>query len=79
MLTLLSNFEGPVGVDQQNIWANEFGLGHPVLSDDDLQLSSTYWVDDIRPNAIYLEPGAQVRFDAIRPDQFREMFASELE
>lgn len=75
---MLSNFEGPVGVDEQNIWANEFGISHPVVNDEDLELSTSYWSNTIRPNAIYLGPGAQVRFDEIRPDQFRDMFADEL-
>ena len=61
VVTLLHNWEGGLGVDRLNIWANEFGLSHPVLDDQDYPISSLLWPDDIgRPNSVLLGPGAVI-------------------
>lgn len=63
VITLLHNYEGEVGVDQLNIWANEFGLDHPVLDDGDFSVSEPLWPDDRgRPDSVMLGPGAEVLY-----------------
>ena len=61
VITLLHNYEGELGVDQLNIWANEFGLDHPVVDDHDNHLSELLWPDDPgRPNSVLVGPGAEI-------------------
>ena len=60
-MTLLHNYQGEVGVDQLNIWANEFGLHHPVVNDGDFSSSDPLWPGDTgRPASVLLGPGAVV-------------------
>lgn len=73
VITLLHNLAGPLGVDQLNIWANEFGLDHPVVDDADQELSKLLWPDNqARPNAVLLGPGAEVLAQDPSPEQVTE-------
>ena len=61
MITLLHNWSGELGVDQLNLWANAYGLEHPVIDDRDFHVSDALWPGDSgRPNAVLLGSGARI-------------------
>lgn len=61
VITLLHSQVGDIDVDRLNIWANEFGLSHPVLDDQGYALSDPFWPGDAgRPKSVLIGPGAQI-------------------
>jgi hypothetical protein len=77
VITLLHNLEGALGVDQLNIWANEFGLNHPIVGDQDYVLSDALWPDNPRrPEALLLGPGAEVLIFSPSEEQIAELIAN---
>ncbi len=75
VITLLSDSSWTIGVDEQNLWANEFDLGHPVLADNDYELSRRLWPnDDSRPQSVLLGPGAEVLFHDVSEGRLAEEF-----
>lgn len=61
VVTYLSDLSMTIGVDQQNVWANEYGLLHPVIGDDQQLVSEPLWPDKPgRPMLKLLGPGAVI-------------------
>lgn len=59
VITLLHDYTQDIGLDQQNIWANQYALEHPVLADNEQLISSPLWPDELgRPMERLLGPGA---------------------
>ena len=61
VITLLHSQVGDIDVDRLNVWANEFGLSHPVIDDQGYALSDLLWPGDAgRPKSVLIGPGAQI-------------------
>ncbi len=61
VITLLSDLTREITVDEQNVWANVYGLAHPVLADNDQAISDPLWPGKPgRPMHKLLGPGAVI-------------------
>lgn len=75
VLTMLHDSYGPISSDQLNLWANGYGLTHPVVLDNDFALSGTYWPGTTaRPRTKLLGPGAVVLQDQPTPEDIAALF-----
>ena len=61
VVTMLHDSTREIGVEDLNSWANTHGLTHPVILDNDWELSNLAWpTSDGRPLSKLLGPGAEV-------------------
>ncbi len=60
VITLLHDYTQDIGIDEQNVWANQYGLEHPVLADNDQLVSEPLWPNKLgRPMHRLVGPGAE--------------------
>lgn len=75
VVTYLSDLTKTIGVDEQNIWANAYGLAHPVIGDDQQLVSEPLWPGKTgRPMHKLLGPGAVILHQDPTHDDVRALF-----
>lgn len=75
VVTVLHESTRPVGAEDQNLWANEYSIEHPVLEDNEFAISGPQWPgNNARPLRRLVGPGAVLIRDGADEDDVRAQF-----